>query len=430
MTTTFDPQLIGRRGEPHVEARHSVSPFNFRPEIVQEFDFPKPLALIDSTIRKVIYTAGVRPSISDLLKIGEILEELGVRDESLNVWWWNDDEPNEIEFETVKAFARAGFSYRVNVFVDTLVGDGRVPSTKMKRTVDMLAEAGIGMINPGLLEPADADAAKRQADEFAVFADYARRQGMQWTLTVANCGRRDFDKLMEGSNVAIANGAERLDLMDSTSTLSPEAMKMFVRAYRARLDRPVPMTMHHHDDFGMATAGTVAAVTAGASPDVSLNGVSYRSGFAAMEEVVLALDVLYGLDTGIRLDRLQWAAESLARIMDLPIHPLKPVIGSCQFLRDIPGEIVHMLETGPEAFPAPGCSIAPAMTGAEMRWVWGKQCGDSVIRAAASACGLALSPEAVRKVRGDLDGRLARIDAYPKWLPAETVFEAVRAAAA
>ncbi|KFL25514.1 hypothetical protein JP74_18625 [Devosia sp. 17-2-E-8] len=106
------------------------------------------------------------------------------------------------------------------------------------------------------------------------------------------------------------------------------------------------MTMHTHDDFGMATAGTISAVIAGASPDVALNGVSYRSGFAALEEVVLALDVLYGVDTGIRLDRLQWAANRLASIMGFPIPPLKPVVGSHQFLREGPAEVSKIIAGG------------------------------------------------------------------------------------
>lgn len=428
MTQSFDAELLAKRGSAHIEGRHSVSAFNFRPEVTQEFDFPKPLALIDSTIRKVIYTAGVRPTIKELLKIGEILQEIGVKDESLNMWWWGDDRPNDIEYETVKAFAQAGFSFRVNVFLDTLVGDGRTPSTNMKRSVDMLAGLGIGTVNPGLLEPADAEAEKRQAEEFAAFAEYAKRQGLGWTLTVAHCGRRDFDKLIRGSNVAIANGAERIDLMDSTSTLSPEAMKLFTRTYRSLLDRPTPITMHHHDDFGMATAGTVAAVTAGASPDVALNGVSYRSGFAALEEVVLALDVLYGLDTGIRLDRLQWAADELARIMDLPIPPLKPVVGAHQFLRDSPGEIMRMLQA-PDMFPPSGCSINPAMVGSRMRWVWGKQSTDGVIREVAAMLGVKLPAEELSRIRADLNRRLDTISTFPKWLPSEAVFDAVRASA-
>jgi isopropylmalate/homocitrate/citramalate synthase len=244
-------------------------------------------------------------------------------------------------------------------------------------------------------------------------------------VTVANCARRGFDGMVAASNVAIAAGAARIDLMDSTSALSPEAMKLFVRAYRGRLAAPVPITMHTHDDFGMATAGTIAAVTAGASPDVSLNGVSYRSGFAALEEVALALEVLYGLDTGIHLDRLQWASARLAEIMDFPVHPLKPVVGAHQFLRDSPGEIMAMLANR-NGFPPPGQSVAPALTGGHMQWVWGKQGNLSLLHAIARSLGLALSDDRARKARVELDRRVAGKAAYPRWVPAEEVEAVIR----
>ncbi len=77
---------------------------------------------------------------------------------------------------------------------------------------------------------------------------------------------------------------------------------------------------------------------------MALNGISYRSGFAALEEVVVALDVLYGVDTGIRLDKLQWAADELASIMRFPIPPLKPVVGFHQFLRGGAHDIEKMLD--------------------------------------------------------------------------------------
>jgi len=146
------------------------------------------------------------------------------------------------------------------------------------------------------------------------------------------------------------------------------------------------MTMHTHDDFGMATAGTISAVIAGASPDVALNGVSYRSGFAALEEVVLALDVLYGVDTGIRLDRLQWAADRLASIMGFPIPPLKPVVGSHQFLREGPAEVSKIIAGGADAdFAALGSSVAPSLTGAQFHWVWASHQSNTIIEDVANS---------------------------------------------
>ena len=414
------PQAPAGRGVPYAAGRHSVSPFNFHPEVTDGFDFPRPLALIDSTVRKAIYTAGVRPSIRDVLGIGEILAELGVRDESLNLWWWGEAEPDQLEYDVVRALGAESFGFRINVFSDTLVGDGRSPATLMRRTVDMLAEAGVTAVAPGLLQAPDADAVRRQAEEFSALGEYAAAAGLSWTVTIANCARRDFESMVAASNVAIAAGAARIDLMDSTSALSPEAMKLFVRTYRGRLAASLPITMHTHDDFGMATAGTIAAVTAGASPDVSLNGVSYRSGFAALEEVALALDVLYGLDTGIRLDRLQSASERLARIMDFPVHPLKPVVGAHQFLRDSPGEVMAMLANR-AGFPPPGQSVAPALTGGCMQWVWGKQSNLSLLHAIAGSLGLALSDADAHEVRDQLDRRVEEKAAYPRWVAAEEV---------
>jgi hypothetical protein len=93
------------------------------------------------------------------------------------------------------------------------------------------------------------------------------------TLTIAQCGRSDFDKMVAGAIAAIEAGVTRLDPMDSTNALSPQATTYFVREWRSRLVRPVAMTIRTYNEFGMITA-------AGASPDVALNGVSYRSGFA------------------------------------------------------------------------------------------------------------------------------------------------------
>ena len=337
---------IPQRGTAKVEGRHWVSAFNFLPEVTRDYEIPQPLGLIDSTIRKAIYTLGVRPSSRDLLAIGEILDELGIGEESLNVWYHGGIEPTANEFAAIETMAKAGFSFKLNVFSDSFLGDGTTDMPLMRQHVDLFAEMGIKLLNPGLLQPPSEDARKRQTAQMHEMADYIAAAGMQWNATIANCGRRDFDAFVDLTNRAIAAGVRRLDLMDSTSTLSPHAMTHFVRTYRSRMSKPTPLTMHTHNEFGMATAGTVAAVIAGASPDVALNGVSYRSGFAALEEVVLALDVLYGADTGIRLDRLQSASERLAKIMQFPIPPLKAVVGSHQYQREAPGEIARILGTG------------------------------------------------------------------------------------
>jgi len=423
--------IKSQRGTHLVEGRHFVSPFNFMPEVTAGWEIPTPLGLIDSTIRKVIYTVGVRPTEGELIEICGLLEELGIEEESLNVWWRGGDEGDPQELAAVFAIARAKPNFKLNVFTDTLLGNGDTPMPLMKQTVDMFAEAGIKLLNPGLLQAPSEDARKRQADEMAAMNEYIKAAGMEWNGTVAQCARRDFDAFMALCNTAIDNGIRRFDLMDSTSALSPEGMKHYVRTFRSRLKSPTPLTMHTHDDFGMDTAGTIAAVLAGASPDVALNGVSYRSGFAALEEVVLALDVLYGVDTGIRLDRLQWAADELARIMRFPIPPLKPVVGLHQFLREGAHDIEKMLDgRAPADFANMGGSYNPELIGAKFQWVYSQQGNGRIVAAAASSIGVALTERQVDEAVKILDDQLAAHPAYPRWATPDEVFAVIRRVAA
>jgi isopropylmalate/homocitrate/citramalate synthase len=428
MTTTNSPRPLGDwgRGQAFAEGRHFVSEFNFVPEVTSGYEIPTPLGLIDSTIRKVIYTVGVRPSEAELLEICHILEELGIEEESLNVWW-RDGEPDPQELAAAMTIARAKVKFKVNVFTDTLLGNGETPMPLMKQTVDMFAEAGIKLLNPGLLQAPNDDARKRQADEMAVMNEYIKAAGMEWNATIANCGRRNFDEFMALCNTAVDNGVRRFDLMDSTSALSPQAMTHYVRTFRSRLNRPTPLTMHTHDDFGMDTAGTIAAVLAGASPDVALNGVSYRSGFAALEEVVVALDVLYGVDTGIRLDRLKWASDELARVMRFPVPPLKPVVGSHQFLREGPPDIDKILDgRAPADFANMGGSYSPELIGAEFHWVFSQQGNSQVVASVARSLGLTLTDKQVAEAVTILEAKLAAHPAYPRWATPDEVFAVVK----
>lgn len=426
MTSSKAPLSAAGRGQHLAAGRHFVSPFNFMPEVTNGWEIPTPLGLIDSTVRKVIYTVGVRPTEGELIEICGILEELGIEEESLNVWY-RGGEPDPQELAAAFAIAKAKPKFKLNVFTDTLLGDGVTPMPLMKQTVDTFAEAGFKLLNPGLLQAPNDDARKRQADEMAAMNEYIKAAGMEWNATVAQCARRNFDEFMALCNTAIDNGVRRFDLMDSTSALSPQGMTHYVRTFRSRLKSLTPLTMHTHDDFGMDTAGTIAAVLAGASPDVALNGVSYRSGFAALEEVVVALDVLYGVDTGIRLDKLQWASDELARIMRFPVPPLKPVVGAHQFLREGPHDIEKILDgRAPADFANMGGSYSPELIGAEFTWVYSQQGNGKVVAHAAKSIGLTLTDKQIAEAVTILEDKLATHPSYPRWATPDEVFAVIR----
>ncbi|WP_242911430.1 2-oxo-4-hydroxy-4-carboxy-5-ureidoimidazoline decarboxylase [Actinomadura terrae] len=409
-----------------VDGAYRVSPFNTRPDLHDGYDWPDPFTLIDSTLRKTLFTAGTLTSIDGFLRIAEQLTLAGVRHECLNVDWTGATVPPERQLELLRAVGSRDFGFSLNVFADTLLSDGRrLPPVGMRETAELLVELGADTLAPGIVPADGPDARARQLDELEELFDVARELGVGVTVTLAQVGLRDLDEMIPAVDRAVALGALRIDLMDSVSSLGPEAMKAFVRTFRDRLAAPVPLTMHTHDDFGLATACTIAAATAGASPDVAAGGVSYRCGFAAMEEVVLALETLYGVRTGIDLTALTRLAHTVARESGLPVPPLKPVVGRYAYLRHMPRDVAAALRDGPDAFPPPSSCVAPEMVGGRLEWVWDSLGTDDMAMAFAESRGETFSAEEAASVRRALDAAVADIEEYPRWLEPDRVTEIV-----
>jgi D-citramalate synthase len=418
----LNPDKVYRR-----EGSHWVSPVNFDAEVQQQFDWPRPFTLVDSTLRKMLFTAGATTTIDGFVRVAEALAEAGVKEESLNINWAGGASPIPRELALCRAIAGRNFGFRLNVYADTLLSDGesRQP-VSARETAQLLIALGVRQLGVGIVQAPSSDAQKRQLDELEQFFTMTRELGLQATVTLAQVGRRDFESLVTVSNHAISLGARRFDLMDSTSSLAPEAMKVFVRRYRSRLIEAIPVTMHVHDDFGLATAGAIAAATAGASPDVSVAGVSYRAGFAPLEEVVTSLEVLYGVNTGIRVDRIQSLANLVAAETGVAIPPLKPLVGEYAFLRHMPGDVLTCLQRGTDAFPPVAACINPRLIGSRMHWVWDNLTTDAMVRALAATLGETLTDDETATVRAALDGAVENIASYPRWLTAEQATQLCR----
>ncbi|MBT2212361.1 2-oxo-4-hydroxy-4-carboxy-5-ureidoimidazoline decarboxylase [Actinomadura sp. NEAU-AAG7] len=401
-----------------------VSPFNASPDLHDAYDWPDPFTLIDSTLRKTLFTAGTLTSIDGFLRIAEQLALAGVRHECLNVDWTGATAPPERQLELLRAVGSRDFGFTLNVFADTLLSDGtHVPPVGVRETAELLVDLGADTLAPGIVAADGADARARQLDELEELFDAARELGVGVTVTLAQVGLRDLDEMVPAVDRAVELGALRIDLMDSVSSLGPEAMKAFVRAFRDRMAAPVPLTMHTHDDFGLAAACAIAAATAGASPDVAAGGVSYRCGFAAMEEVVLALETLYGVRTGIDLTALTRLAHTVARESGLPVPPLKPVVGRYAHLRHMPRDVAAALRDGPDAFPPPSSCYAPEMVGGRLEWVWDGLGTDDMALALGESRGERFTAQEAVAVRRALDAAVAGIGEYPRWLEPGRVAE-------
>lgn len=146
-----------------------------------------------------------------------------------------------------------------------------------------------------------------------------------------DASRADPERLFDWARRLSSVGAKRLRLADTVGVWNPMRIGPIVGTLRAEVP-DLEIGFHGHDDLGMATANSVAAVATGAhSADVTVLGLGERAGNAALEEVVMALELSLGVATGIDLPQLTGLATLVARAAGRIIPPSKAVVGADVF---------------------------------------------------------------------------------------------------
>lgn len=202
--------------------------------------------------------------------------------------------------------------------------------------------------------------------------------------------------------------------------MSPQGTRYFYKKLRQGLNKQVPIVHHVHDDFGMATAQCIAAVTAGCWPNVAINGIGERT-FADLAQVVLSLEVLYGVNTGIRLDMLAEGAKLVERITGVRLQPHRPVVGETVFVPQFADEYATLF-TGSEPWRV--TPVVPEVVGQhpQVYW-WEGMLTDMNIKAKLEQLGLAYREDHVARVAQEIRSRLRKLEGFPAWLPDSEVEE-------
>jgi isopropylmalate/homocitrate/citramalate synthase len=176
---------------------------------------------------------------------------------------------------------------------------------------------------------------------------------------------------------------DSVGVVDTMGCVLSDAMKYLVRLVK-RVTNGLPVEVHTHNDFGMAVATELAGVEAGAAVVHSCaNGLGERTGNAALEELVVALHVLYGYQTRYRLDRLPQLGALVSRLSGLPIAVNKPILGTRNFTRES-GIGIDLVVNQPLAM----FGTHPALTGRSGDIVLGKKSGKASIAWALDQLGI------------------------------------------
>ena len=342
------------------EGQWWVSPYNVMPQTMGTYQLPANVEIHDATLRDGEQTPGIVMSVEDKIEIAQKLDEVGVDRIEAGMPAVSDQ-----DFEAIKRISKLGLKSKIYSFARAMTAD--IDKALECGCHGVIVEVPIGY--PKLkyqFKWTWEDVLRKSAD----VVNYAKKRGLHvvyFPYDTTRAREEDLRNLLKGMMQDAPPDA--VGVVDTMGCILPEAMKYMVRMVKEITNLPVEA--HTHNDFGMAVATELAAVEAGASCVHSCaNGLGERTGNAALEELIVALHVLYGYENKYRLDKLPELGQVVSRITNFPTAVNKPILGARNFTRES-GIGVDLVVKEPLAM----FGTHPHLTGREGEVVLGKKSG-------------------------------------------------------
>ena len=325
---------------------------------------PERLVVWDETLRDGEQMPGVRFSPDDKLRIATLLSEAGVGVLNAGIPVVSPEEAR-----AVRQVAGAGLRAKVLAAARTVPGD-----------VDAVIQSGVSHIAIFVAASEVHLRYKLKMTQEEVLAASlacvrrAKEAGLHVAFVTEDTVRAPFPFVERLYRAVQEAGADRLVVADTVGIMTPLTFRWYLEEFRRRVE-PRDLSVHCHNDFGLATANTLTAVEMGAvAPHVCVNGLGERAGNASLEEVVLALETLYGYSTGIRTDKLYELSRLVEELSGIPVAANKALVGYNAFSHEAGihthGVLAHTLTYEP---------LQPERVGRHRAFILGKHTGKAAL---------------------------------------------------
>lgn len=286
-------------------------------------NLPKKAGLRDVTFREGDDCPGFTLSVDEKMELLRIAVEMGVEEIDIG---GPSMHPHQLRF--AKAAAESGLNVRRTgrFFANT--------DMDYKKATDICMESGSTNIRIVIMALSE-EAILEQLKIFPAMVDYVHSQyktDVCWSLS--DTFRVPMEMIKKVYKAGVDAGADKASVNDTFGVATPAVMRYLTSTVKKMLPEGLPMKAHCHNNYGMATANSLAAVEGGANEvDVAINGYGDDAGNASLEEVAVALEALYGIDTGLKLEMLTQYCQRAIEIGKLPIQAHKAISGENAFLR-------------------------------------------------------------------------------------------------
>ncbi|MEM1982800.1 MAG: 2-isopropylmalate synthase [Sulfolobales archaeon] len=349
-----------------------------------ELNSVKYVRILDTTLRDGEQTPGVALKPEDKLRIALALEELGV--DSIEAGF---PITSRGEFLAVKMISSEVRNAEVIALARTTKNDiDKVIESEASAVHLFIATSDIHMkykLNMG---------AEEVIEKAVSSVDYAKSHGLVVEFSAEDSTRSRPEFLVRVFQEVVNAGADRIDVADTVGVMTPSTMSKLIRYIKDKVKGNYILSVHCHNDFGMAVANSVTAVESGADQvHVTVLGVGERAGNAALEEVVAALTFLSGFRTNLRLELIASTAALISELFDIGIQPNKPIVGVNAFSHES-GIHVHGILGNPQTYEP----IDPSVIGMKRRIVLGKHSGKHAVAYMLKQLGLEPNDEIINEV--------------------------------
>src|ERR1700693_6243600 len=307
--------------EPWKTDKWFVSSWNFTEAVREQLHFPKQVKFHDITLRDGEQQSGVIFTKDDKIRIAEALAAAGVHRIEAGM-----PVVSPSDTAAIKEIVKRKLGPQIFAFSRCMVDD-------VKRAVDC-GVTGIVMEVPSsthIIQYAYKWELERAIQLSIESTAYAHSQGLEVVFFPIDFTRADMKWVLDLIlRVANEGHMDALALVDTFGVVSPHAMQYLVRQVKARVNKR--LEAHFHMDFGMGVANTIMAVAEGVEViHTTVLGVGERAGNTPMEETVMALLTMYGIDIGLDYSKLTPLANLVQKLCGVVVPTNKPVVGKALY---------------------------------------------------------------------------------------------------
>lgn len=333
-------------------------------KVKETMNLPNKVKIFDTTLRDGEQTPGVAMTVDEKIRIAKKLDELGV-----NTIEAGFPISSEGEREAIHSISKLGLDAKICGLARTLEVD---VNAALDCNVDYI-HTFIG--TSPLHRKFKLKMNKEQILNKAVdIVEYIKDHGVLVEFSAEDATRTELDYLKEIYKAVEDAGADYINVPDTVGVMISASMRWLVHNLKEHLK--IPISVHCHNDFGLAVANSLAAVEAGAEQiHATINGLGERAGNASLEEVVMALITRYGIKTNIKTELLFGTSEFVSRITGIKMPPNKAIVGENAFAHEAGIHVHGVLEKAETYEP-----ITPEMVGHKRRIVLGKHTGAKAIK--------------------------------------------------